>query len=551
MITNFFPRNLRATMWVGIMLMLTPSAWSQIDIHLTGTQIDSTKVYDGTTHANIVTLGELPLLPYNQVSIAAEAHYIDASVGQDKPVVVSFSLSGADAGYYNTPSDTILYADITPRQLVADSVQLQSIRQYDGTTYCEVLNEGILIGVLEGDTVYQTVTAAFPSPNCANFTSITVSHHLSEPQGGNYIVLDNALYLGSILKRRVVPQMLFVKSVKEYDGTDTAMVNRQPTPNHVVGSDELGIYATANFDSPEVGDDKTIFTHFRLTGADSANYFVVADSVYEFLGRIIPPITLDTFEDGSQIVADAEGYCPHSIGRLHFRILTGEPFEYRILFSEEAQAAGFTDTSHHDISALDSIISFAVFDNTPPGLYSLTVEFTSIAGNTTYFPATFRINMPNSYLVQTFDDVISIDNSGRLDGYPNRFHTFQWYHNGEEIPAANKPYYQEIGGLTGEYSLLVNRNQEDENKICPKSDFVTMPAPTEVLLIPSPVTTTTMVKLQGFADGQHTLQLFNSYGILLFTTTFEGRYHQLDLSTLPQGTYLVTVDGTSAKTLKL
>ena len=69
--------------------------------------------------------------------------------------------------------------------------------------------------------------------------------------------------------------------------------------------------------------------------------------------------------------------------------------------------------------------------------------------------------------------------------------------------------------------------------------------------MPSPVVATTTVKLQGFEKGPHQLQVFNSHGIMVYTTTFEGDQHLLDLSSLQQGTYLITVDGHAAKTLKL
>lgn len=92
---------MRAAMLACMTFLLQPSAWAQLDtIPITGTLIDTTKVYDGTTSANIVTLGEIPVLPYNLVSISAEAHYLDASVGDDKPVIVTFSLSGDDAYHY-------------------------------------------------------------------------------------------------------------------------------------------------------------------------------------------------------------------------------------------------------------------------------------------------------------------------------------------------------------------------------------------------------------------------------------------------------------------
>ena len=166
------------------------------------------------------------------------------------------------------------------------------------------------------------------------------------------------------------------------------------------------------------------------------------------------------------------------------------------------------------------------------------------------YPFSFNVNLDNAYFVIPFDDVISIDNSGRLDGQPDRFRTFQWYHNDELIPNADKPYYQELGGLTGKYTVMVNMGTDDEAMVCPTNIYNTTVKAT-ISLMPSPVVATTTVKLQGFEETQHLLQVFNSYGVVVLTTTFEGSQYLLDLSSLPQGTYLVTIDGLSTKTLKL
>ena len=65
---TFIHKVMRAAMLVCMTVLLQPAAWAQLDtISITGTIIDTTKVYDGTTTANIVTLGEIPVLPYNLV----------------------------------------------------------------------------------------------------------------------------------------------------------------------------------------------------------------------------------------------------------------------------------------------------------------------------------------------------------------------------------------------------------------------------------------------------------------------------------------------------
>ena len=545
-----FLRFKHAALLVCMTCMLLPSAWSQIDtISIVGTQIDSAKVYDGTLFAHGISLGTPTPALTPGLSISANARYLDPNVGTHKPVVVTYYLSGPGASNYFISNDT-LYADITPRPLFADSVVLQASRPYDRTTDCTVLNEGVISGIVDGDTVMQTVTAHFNDPDAANFKPVTVTHTLYGPQAANYSVIDIRAYHARITKRNALPWFLYIKEAKEYDGTDSAQITHVELDN-VFNEDDVQLIASANFDSPEIGDNKVITAHFSLTGNDTANYFVITDSVYRKPGRIIPVFILDSIgPNGEQLVADRYGFCQGENVTLHYHILQGEPSEFRyITYPGEYEAIGFNN--NHPCSITDSTISIPLPSNCPSGVYEFYFTVWSTANEPHKYVGHFTVNMPNNYLVQTFDDVISIDNSGRLDGQPNRFRSFQWLHNGELIPGATKPYYQEIGGLTGDYSLIVNPNQDDEAMVCPKSDFVSMPAAKAIYLLPSPVVTTTTVKLQGFDNENHSLQVYNDRGILLLNCTFSGHQHTLDLSALPHGTYLVTVDGVSAKTLKL
>ena len=526
------------------------SAWAQLDsIPITGTAIDTTKVYDGTTTAHIVTLGNWPLLPYGQVAVDAEAHYLDASVGDDKPVVVTFSLSGADAARYQTPASIILYADITPRQLVADSVRLQPSREYDGTTHCQVLSEGILQGLLPNDTVSQTVTANYNSPNVALLNIVNVTHTLYGPQAGNYCVTDSTIYLANIARRSITAQGLHVKLVKEYDGTDTAHVHVQPSLQNTIAGEDVDVFVAAHYDTPEVGDNKTIYTDYQLVGDDMGNYNLTADSVFQYKGSIVLPLVFDTLEGDQQFIATAYGFCQNDSVRMRYHVRQGEPAHYHIIFSEAALAAGFNDTAWVQCEENDSLVAFAIPNGCPAGRYHATLEWHGSAHVSTFYPFTFNVNLPNDYLVIAFNDVVSIDNSGRLDGQPNRFHSYQWYRNGEAIPNATLPYYQEHGDLDGQYAVMVNLGTDDEAMTCPLA--LQLPDKATVSLMPSPVVTTITVTLQGFNNQHHQLQVFNSHGVMVLNTSFQGGQHRLDLSSLPQGTYLITVDGHAAKTLKL
>lgn len=542
-----------AALLVCMVCMLLPSAWSQVDtITITGTTLDSTKVYDGTLFAHGVILGSVMPALTPGLSISTNARYLDPNVGTNKPVVVYYTLSGPGASNYYIPECDTLTADITPRTLYADSVVLENFRIYNGNTDCQVLNPGILNNLVEGDTVYQTVTAQFVNANASILKPINVTHDISGPHHLNYTVVDTNRYYGSISRYPIQPIGLTVSTIKEYDGTDTASVPNAAMPDCIFNQDDVTLTTTANFDSPEMGDNKVVTAHFALSGIASSNYSVMADSIYSNFGRIIPVLMLDTLGlNDEQLVSDKYGFCQGENIVLRYHLLQGEPVSYKVTFPSEYQAYGFAETITGTCNANDSLVSFPLPAACPAGRYTASVTIISAAGNEHVFDAKFTVNMPNSYLVQTFDDVISINNSGSLDGQPNRFKTFQWLHNGDMLLGANKEYYQEIGGLTGEYSLIVNPNQEDEAMVCPKHDFVPMPASKALYLLPSPVVTTTTVKLQGFDNENHTLQVYNDRGILLLSSTFLGRQYTLDLSTLPHGTYLVTVDGVSAKTLKL
>jgi hypothetical protein len=538
--------------FIFYLLAMTSVAWSQLDsIPITGTAIDTTKVYDGTTSVNIITIGEIPLLPYNQVTINAEAHYLDANVGEDKPVVVTFSVTGVDAYHYATPTSIVLYADITPLPIATDGLQLQLNREYDGTTDCEVTDPGTLLGVLPNDTVGHTVTASFPTPNVGFLKSVNVTQTLTSPQAGNYNLVYTHFFMGSITRRTVSPNcnMFYIKTIKDYDGTDTAWVYDPPTLQGAIEGEDIDLLTTANFDSPEVGDNKTIYVHHQLLGADTGNYRLVADSIYPYKGSIVPPLIFDSLEGDQQFVPTAYGFCSGEQATLRYHIRQGEPVYYQIVFSEEAIAAGF-DTNWRFYTEADSLITFTIPQNCPAGHYEAIIVFMGTSRTPRNYPFSFNVNLDNAYFVIPFDDVISIDNSGRLDGQPDRFRTFQWYHNDELIPNANKPYYQELGGLTGKYAVMVNMGSDDEAMVCPTNIYNTTVKAT-ISLMPSPVVATTTVKLQGFEETQHLLQVFNSYGVVVLTTTFEGSQYLLDLSSLPQGTYLVTIDGLSTKTLKL
>lgn len=538
---------LQGTLLACLMALLLPAATAQIDtLHIYGTAIDTSKVYDGTDLARIITLGELPPLTHGtQVNISGEAHYSDANAGLHKAVTVSFSISGPDAVFYAAPADTVIYADILPRRLEATETAISTGKTYDGNTSCEVTDPGRLDTILEGDTVWQTVTAEYASRNFAYMIPVTVTHSLYGPQAANYYVEDAQHYFASIVRRHLTATEIALDKVKEYDGSDTVHVLGAPVLVPVVDGDNIGCIMTATFDSPEPGHGKTITGHFALTESDADNYAIEPDSVIATDGAIIMPTEFILANDGeSPMEATAYGFCQGEQVQLRYRLSQGEPVSYSVIHPQSSHDLGFTDMIGIPCTPEDTLIAFPLPAGCPGGIYPVEIQFRNEAQTVTSVNASFRVNLPNSYLVQVFDDVISIDNRS------GEFISFHWLHNGEFIDET-KPYHQEIGGLTGSYAVLTNEATADEAMVCPMTAFVPMAEKPVVTAMPSPVTDATTLKLQGFQNDHHSLQLFNSHGILVYTAEFDGRIYHLDMSALPQGAYLITVDGTSVKTLKL
>ena len=107
----------RAFLLASFLCLTATTAWSQTMLTVSGTQMSSSKVYDGTTIATVIPGTLTGILGNDTVTIAtATANYNTPVVGTNKRVCVSYTLSGPQASNYVVKDDT-LYADIVTRQL--------------------------------------------------------------------------------------------------------------------------------------------------------------------------------------------------------------------------------------------------------------------------------------------------------------------------------------------------------------------------------------------------------------------------------------------------
>jgi hypothetical protein len=77
------------------------------------------------------------------------------------------------------------------------------------------------------------------------------------------------------------------------------------------------------------------------------------------------------------------------------------------------------------------------------------------------YPATVRVlagqysfGNTDALVLQRWDDVVVVNNNSLTNG-GYTFVSYQWYKNGVAIEGANGQYYQEVGGLNGEYAVML------------------------------------------------------------------------------------------------
>lgn len=544
-----------------------------------GVTVDTTKVYDQTTAATVTNPGELAgVLGTDIVMISATANYDTNTVGDNKPITVEFTLGGLGSNNYSAPHPVAFTGSITPRDITLDSFAITPSKEYDGRRINHIVNGGNLVGVYEGDTVTVTSLALYNTPNVGAMKTVNVTHTLGGPHAINYNLVDNNIYTATITARQLYAHGIEVQKAKLQDGNGNAAILTEPILDSLIDGDTVALTAVASYDNAVTGHNKDITVTYGIEGPQAGNYIKPADELYCNDGIIIDTTTIydggvaesGMFQFGviggddnsfHAVNTTEPFYCQGTNAGLQYVLTAGEPDVIALDFDDAANAQGFADAqistglSFPMSYPYDGVIGFNVPANCKEGRYGLVISFITNAVNYTvkYDTVWFNVNLSNGYLRQLFCDVISIDNSGKLDGQPNRFHTYQWFHDGVEIDGATKAYYQDPEGLNGEYVVLVNQDSVDQHYVCALTELEKCPEDMIIHVYPNPIKegNTTTIELEGFAEGTHTLFVTDRNGLHTDNVTFEGTKYELDLTGMAAGVYFVNVDGVAAKVIKL
>ncbi|MGI2336705.1 MAG: DUF2194 domain-containing protein [Dehalogenimonas sp.] len=248
------------------------------------------KEYDGNTDAVINTasaaLGGVITGDSGNVTLTIEAPvgvFENKNAGMDKAVLVSgMSIEGSAIGNYvlNQPTAT---ADITAKELTVDGTFTAENKIYDGSIMAVVAdNQLTLVGILDGEIVTLSAVVSFADANASTTpkpVSLTSDSNLGGADGGNYVLsfIDAPTTTANITPATVMPTVTVEDKI--FDGTTAATILTR-TLSGVIGDDVVSLTGgTAAFDTPDVGNDKTVsVTGLTLSGGAAGNYILSSNS---------------------------------------------------------------------------------------------------------------------------------------------------------------------------------------------------------------------------------------------------------------------------------
>lgn len=408
------------------------------------------------------------------------------------------------------------------------------------------------LGAMKSTTLtFTNGTEVFVSPNCptnAGVYTVTATPVVD----GDSLNPSTATITLTINPAKVSVENSAVVVTKFYDGNDVAAVIDNGTLTGILGNDVLTHTVDAHYDNPNIGSDKDITITYTLAGASLANYELRWTQKVLQHGAIIEDMRPDTAYGGSVynqgLEVEAYGYCAGG-GSIVYHLISGNPDQYKLVFDDPS----IPNVNWKNLSTPGRTGSISL--NIPTGLatgdYTATLTFRDHNYPTLISPAIklrFHVNLPETYIMPLFSDVIAVIDTCQC------LSDIQWYHReaGETqwtlIPGATDYYYQQEGGLTGEYFVSCTMNGVP-TFTCPQQDMNTLISDQAVSVkaYPNPTVGNVTVSIANSQTSIHQASIVNEAGVVMETVTFEGDTTTIDMSRYNRGRYVVNVDGHAIK----
>jgi gliding motility-associated-like protein len=222
-------------------------------------------------------------------------------------VTPSTQPSGINAGEYNSyavakidatgcvsSARALIKLTINKVQLTIADPTITRSKEYDKTVAVASLTAGALSGVVSVGSVADIVTVSavgtYNTSSVGTGKTITVVYTLAGADKDNYIKPVDKVYTDGVITAKQLI-VIAVASDKPYDGNKNANVILSSS-NKLSGDNVIYPYVLAEFDTPDVGNNKTVtVTGISLAGADAPNYVLsstTATAVANITGSPIP-----------------------------------------------------------------------------------------------------------------------------------------------------------------------------------------------------------------------------------------------------------------------
>jgi hypothetical protein len=265
----------------------TTASISTRTLTITGTFTASNRIYDGTTDAtgNVsvpVSPGITPIQGADNVALTGTPvfTYTNANVGTAIPITGSgYSITGDDASNY-TLTQLTLSSNITTRTVtIGGSLVVPSTKTYDSATSISITNTAALtlVNVASLDAGNATrlaltgLVAQYANKTVGDAKTVSLSSaSITGTSVSNYVLSTAGAPTATANITLRTLNVTITATNKIYNALTVASVTY--ADNRVSG-DQLTVSGTANFDSKNFGDAKTVTaTGITLSGTDAANY---------------------------------------------------------------------------------------------------------------------------------------------------------------------------------------------------------------------------------------------------------------------------------------
>lgn len=263
-------------------LRVTVPQYQPIQLTIADPTLTTGKIYDGTTEVSgTVTLGALSgVRETDTVTVSARTTYDDKSSGSGKTITLTYTLGGPDAGNYIKPVDKTMTGSIEKKPLTVSGTTITNSKVYDGETLSAVISHGALSGIVTGDTVTVSASAAYSDNSAGTDKTITVSYTLGDTDAANYLKpIDDSSFIGEITKKQLTVSGTEPILAKQYDGTPSAQLQNSGNLIGVVPGDAVTLQTTSTYSDTTIGNGKQITVRYAISG-DTTNYLVPENATF-------------------------------------------------------------------------------------------------------------------------------------------------------------------------------------------------------------------------------------------------------------------------------